>query len=89
MSGSDEAETKVGSSCHFSQVSQATHSTSRGGGAEVGGGPDVEWGGAVGAEAMPAGGGDHRRVVGTQLAAREETSDPILGARRQDFLSQQ
>ena len=50
--------------------------------AEVGEGADVERRRAVAAQAVPAGGGDHRRVVGAHRPAGQEAAQAVLGAAR-------
>jgi hypothetical protein len=57
--------------------------------AEVGEGAGVEGARAVGAQAVPAGRGDHRCVVGAHRAARQETADAVGDAGVEQPLTQQ
>ena len=55
---------------------------------QVGVGADVEGGGAVEAEAVPAGGGDHRRVVGAHGPAGQEAAQAVGRAGVEEVLAQ-
>ena len=56
--------------------------------AQVGVGAGVEGARAVEAQAVPAGGGDHRRVVGAHRPARQEAVQPVGGAGVEEVLAQ-